>query len=88
MIRLPHAASILITCHATLSAVRRLVAHSKELGVDPSLLAFIAELNGQMLLLQPLELRARVMLLESALQLNNEQEVLELAKKHPNLLTK
>ena len=68
--------------------MRRLVAHSKELGVDPSLLAYLAELNGQMLLLQPLELRARVMLLESVLQLNNEQDVLELAMKWPNLLTK
>lgn len=71
-----------------LTAARRLIAHSQELGVDPSLLARLAELNGQVLLLQPLELRARVMLLESALQLNNGQEVLELAIDYPNLLTK
>ena len=71
-----------------LTAARRLISHSQELGVDPSLLARLAEINGQVLLLQPLELRARVMLLESALQLNNGQEVLELAIDYPNLLTK
>ena len=64
------------------------MAHSKELGVDPALLAQLAEVNGQLLLLQPLELRARVMLLESALELQNAQAVLELALKHPTLLTK
>ena len=70
------------------AAAWRLVAHSKELGVDPALLAQLAEVNGQLLLLQPLELRARVMLLESALELQNAQAVLELALKHPTLLTK
>ena len=64
------------------------MAHSKELGIDPALLAQLAEVNGQLLLLQPLELRARVMLLESALELQNAQAVLELALKHPTLLTK
>ena len=64
------------------------MAHSKDLGVDPALLAQLAEENGQLLLLQPLELRARVMLLESALELQNAQAVLELALKHPTLLTK
>lgn len=64
------------------------MAHSKELGVDPATLAHLAEVNGQLLLLQPLELRARVMLLESALELQNAQAVLELALKHPTLLTK
>ena len=58
------------------------------MGVDPSLLARLAERDGgQVLLLQPLELRARAMLLESALQLQNPQEVLELALEYPTLLT-
>ena len=70
------------------AAAWRLVAHSKELGIEPALLAQLAEVNGQLLLLQPLELRARVMLLESALELQNAQAVLELALKHPTLLTK
>ena len=58
------------------------------MAVDPALLARLAELDGgQVLLLQPLELRARAMLLESALGLQSDQEVLEVALEFPTLMT-
>ena len=56
--------------------------------MDPALLARLAELDGgQVLLLQPLELRARAMVLESALGLQSAQEVIELALEFPTLMT-
>ncbi len=70
------------------SAARRLTLHAAELAVSPELLARLAETNSQLLLLEPEELRARVALLSSALGLQSPRDLLDLACKHPTLVTR
>ncbi|GAX79459.1 hypothetical protein CEUSTIGMA_g6900.t1 [Chlamydomonas eustigma] len=69
-------------------AARRLLLLSQDLGLDPNILAQVSEINGQVLNIQPFELRSRIALLSNVLGLQSPADLLDLSLKHPTLLTR